>query len=115
MSVNSIRNLLEIAAQTESEKIALMHGSETYTYAQLLTKVDQIAHYLTTIGLKKGSRIGIYSDKSCNPVIAILAVLSTEYVFVPITRLLKPEQVKHIIDDSGMSLCLSPDCLNLNR
>jgi len=108
MSVNSIRNLLEIAAQTEPEKIGLMHGSETYTYVELLTKVDQIAHYLTTIGLKKGSRIGVYSDKSCNPVIALLAVLSTEYVFVPITRLLKPEQVKHIIDDSGIS-CLITD------
>jgi len=108
MSVNSIRNLLEIAAQTEPEKIGLMHGSETYTYVELLTKVDQIAHYLTTIGLKKGSRIGVYSDKSCNPVIALLAILSTEYVFVPITRLLKPEQVKHIIDDSGIS-CLITD------
>ena len=108
MSVNSIRNLLEIAAQTEPEKIGLMFGSETYTYAELLTKVDQIAHYLTTIGLKKGSRIGVYSDKSCNPVIALLAILSTEYVFVPITRLLKPEQVKHIIDDSGIS-CLITD------
>jgi len=108
MSVNSIRNLLEIAAQTEPEKIGLMHGSEAYSYAQLITKVDQIAHYLTTIGLKKGSRIGIYSNKRCEQVIAILAVLSTEYVFVPITRLLKPEQVKHIIDDSGIS-CLITD------
>jgi len=108
MSVNSIRNLLEIAAQTEPEKIGLMHGSEAYSYAELITKVDQIAHYLTTIGLKKGSRIGIYSNKRCEQVIAILAVLSTEYVFVPITRLLKSEQVKHIIDDSGIS-CLITD------
>jgi len=108
MSVNSIRNLLEIAAQTEPEKIGLMHGSEAYSYAELITKVDQIAHYLTTIGLKKGSKIGIYSNKRCEQVIAILAVLSTEYVFVPITRLLKSEQVKHIIDDSGIS-CLITD------
>jgi len=97
MSVNSIRNLLEIAAQTEPEKIGLMHGSEAYSYAELITKVDQIAHYLTTIGLKKGSRIGIYSNKRCEQVIAILAVLSTEYVFVPITRLLKPEQVNILL------------------
>ena len=114
MSVNSIRNLLEIAAQTEPDKMGLMHGSETYTYAQLITKVDQIAHYLTTIGLKKGSRIGIYSNKRCEQVIAILAVLSTEYVFVPITRLLKPEQVKHIIDDSGIS-CIITDKIKIEN
>ncbi len=114
MSVNSIRNLLEIAAETEPEKIGLIHGSEAYSYAQLIKKVDQIAHYLTTIGLKKGSRIGIYSNKRCEQVIAILAVLSTEYVFVPITRLLKPEQVKHIIDDSGIS-CIITDKIKIEN
>ncbi len=108
MSVNSIRNLLENAAQAEPDKIALILGSESYTYAELLKKVNKVAHYLTTIGLKRGSRIGIYSRKSLDSVVAILAILSTEYVFVPITRLLKPEQVKHIIDDCDIS-CLITD------
>ena len=114
MSVNSIRNLLEIAAQSEPEKIGLMHGSETLTYAKLIEKVDQIAHYLSTLGLKKGSRIGIYSNKRIEQVIAILAVLSTEYVFVPITRLLKPEQIRHIIDDCGIS-CLITDKIKIEN
>lgn len=114
MSVNSIRNLLEIAAQSAPEKIGLRHGSETYSYAQLIEKVDQIAHYLTTLGLKKGSRIGIYSNKRTEQVIAILAVLSTEYVFVPITRLLKPEQIKHIINDCNIS-CIITDKVKIEN
>jgi len=114
MSVNSIRNLLEIAAQSEPDKIGLMHGSEILTYAELIEKVDQIAHYLSTLGLKKGSRIGIYSNKRVEQVIAILAVLSTEYVFVPITRLLKPEQIRHIIDDCGIS-CLITDKIKIEN
>ena len=108
MSVNSIRNLLELAAKYEPHKIALIHTSESLSYEVLKTKVDQIANYLTTLGLKKGSRVGIYSNKSTSQVIAILALLSTEYVFVPITRLLKPEQVKHIIDDCNIS-CIITD------
>ena len=108
MSVNSIRNLLELAVRYEPQKVGLIHGTETYTYAELLEKVDQIAHYLTTLGLKKGARVGIYSNKSASQVIAILALLSTEYVFVPITRLLKPEQVKHIINDCQIS-CIITD------
>ena len=108
MSVNSIRNIFEIAAEAVPEKIGLIHGDEAYSYAVLLKKVNQIAHYLTSVGLKKGSRIGIYSNKSTEAVIAILAVLSTDYVLVPITRLLKPEQVKHIIKDCGIE-CLVTD------
>jgi len=64
--------------------------------------------------LKKGSRIGIYSNKRLEQVIAILAVLSTEYVFVPITRLLKPEQIKHIIDDCQIS-CLITDKVKIEN
>ncbi|RLA71616.1 MAG: AMP-dependent synthetase [Epsilonproteobacteria bacterium] len=108
MSVNSVRNLLEIAGQTAPDKIALKHNSTVYTFAQLLTRVNQIAQYLNTLNLPKGSRIGIYSNKSSEQVIAILAILSTEYVLVPITRLLKPEQVKHIIDDADIG-CLITD------
>ncbi|MEA1953920.1 MAG: AMP-binding protein [Campylobacterota bacterium] len=108
MSVNSIRNLLEMAAKSESEKIGLVYENEQISYAQIIEKVDKIAHYLTTIGLKKGSRIGIYSNKSASQVIAILAVLSTEYVFVPITRLLKSEQVKHIVNDCNIE-CIITD------
>ena len=108
MSVNSIRNLLEIASETYPDKVALKHDSIEHTYAELLLRVNQIAHYFMTLDLPKGSRIGIYSNKGSEQVIAILAMLSTEYVFVPITRLLKPEQVKHIIDDCSIK-CLITD------
>jgi len=114
MSVNSIRNLLELAVQYEPEKIGLVHGSQTFSYTELLNKVDQVAHYLTTLGLPKGARIGIYSNKSASQVIAILSLLSTEYVFVPITRLLKPEQVKHIISDCNI-FCIITDSAKIKN
>ena len=107
MSVNTIRNLIERAAQIEPHKIGLVDGVTSYTYLQLKEKVDKVAQYLTTLDFAKGSRIGIYSTKGSDQVIAILAVLSTEYLFVPITKLLKPEQVKHIVDDCQMSAIIT--------
>ncbi len=114
MSVNSIRNLLELAAKYEPKKIALIHNNEAFSYEELKTKVDQIAHYISTLDLKKGSRVGIYSSKSTSQVIAILALLSTEYVFVPITRLLKSKQVKHIINDCNIS-CIITDSTKIEN
>ena len=102
MTVNTIRHLLERAVEKAPDKTALVFGNERYSYAALFDKVNRIAHWFTTLDLPRGSRIGIYSDKSCDQVVAILAILSTDYVFVPITRLLKPEQVKHIIEDCGI-------------
>lgn len=103
MTVNTVRDLLENAVKEVPEKIAIKLGNESYTYRELFTRVNQVAHYLTSLKLPYGSRIGIYSDKSCDSVIAILAIMSTPYTFVPITRLLKKEQVKYIVEDCGIS------------
>ncbi|MEA1919476.1 MAG: AMP-binding protein, partial [Campylobacterota bacterium] len=108
MSVNSIRHLLENAHHSAADKRALIFNQEKLTYKELFENVNKVAHYFSTLKLKKGSRIGIYSHKCSEQVVAILALLSSEYVLVPITRLLKPEQVQHIVDDCQIS-CMITD------
>ncbi len=108
MSVNCIRNLLEVSSQTHADKTALIHEQRSLTYGELFKKVNQITHYFSEQNYPKGTRIGIYSNKSIEQVIAILALLSTEYIFVPITRVLKPEQVEYIVNDCNIR-CIVTD------
>jgi acyl-CoA synthetase (AMP-forming)/AMP-acid ligase II len=108
MSKNSIRELLEIATKNNPNKIALIEREKEYSYQELLTKVNQLANYFKQLELKKGTRVGIYSNKSSKQVIAILALLSTEYIIVPITRFLKPEQVEYIVKDASIE-CIITD------
>jgi len=112
MSINSIRILLEDAAQTHPDKTALVFNEQQVTYADLFTQVNQVAFYLKELGLPKDSRIGIYSNKGIEQVTAVLAILSTDYILVPLTKLLKPEQVEYIIDDCGIK-CIITDKLKL--
>ena len=93
MSINCIRTLIESAVSSHSDKTALIFNEKSITYAELFNKVNQVAFYLKELDLPKDSRIGIYSHKGIEQVIAVLAILSTDYVFVPLTTLLKPEQV----------------------
>lgn len=103
MSINSIRELLELAYQEVPDKIALIEGEHRYTYRELYTKVNQLANYFKQLDLEAGSRVGIYSNKDAQQVISILALLSTPYTIVPITRFLKSEQVEYIIEDSRLA------------
>ncbi len=112
MSINSIRNLLENAAQSHPDKIAITHNEKTLTYSELILRVNQIALYLQELDLPKGARVGIYAKKDISQVIAILSVLSTDYILVPLTRLLKPEQVQYIISDCDIQ-CIITDKLKL--
>jgi acyl-coenzyme A synthetase/AMP-(fatty) acid ligase len=108
MSVNSIRNLVELANEKAPDKIAVIHNHEKITYKKMYEEVNKLAHYISTLHLPKGSRIGIYSNKNIQKVVATLAVLSTEYILVPITKLLKAEQLEYIINDCKIS-CMITD------
>ncbi|WP_419764930.1 MAG: AMP-binding protein [Arcobacter sp.] len=112
MSINCIRRLIEDAAISHPNKNALVLNEKSLTYNDLLTKVNQVAFYLNELDLPKGSRVGVYSNKGIEQVIAILSILSTDYVLVPLTKLLKPEQVEYIIKDCDIK-CIITDKLKL--
>ena len=112
MSINCIRTLLESAAQIHSEKTALVFDEKSMSYGELFAKVNQVAFYLNELGLPKDARVGIYSNKGIDQVVAILAILSTDYILVPLTRLLKSEQVEYIIKDCDIK-CIITDKLKL--
>lgn len=112
MSINCIRTILEGAVTSHSDKNAIIFNEQRITYGELYTKVNQVAFYLNELDLPKDSRIGIYSTKGIEQVIAILAILSTDYILVPLTRQLQPEQVEYIINDCDIQ-CIITDKLKL--
>ena len=112
MSINCIRTLIEDAVVSHSDKIALTYNGQRISYGELFRRVNQVACYLNELDLPKKSRIGVYSNKGIEQVIAILAILSTDYVLVPLTRLLKSEQVEYIINDCDIK-CIITDHLKL--
>ncbi|MFK8021350.1 MAG: AMP-binding protein [Pseudomonadales bacterium] len=112
MSINSIRTLLEDAVHSCSDKTALVLGEKSTSYKELFGKVNQVASYLTELDLPKNARIGVYSSKSIDQVIAVLGILSTDYVLVPLTKMLQPEQVEYIIKDCDIK-CIITDKLKL--
>jgi len=103
----TIRALLEEAYAHVPEKIALIENEKQLSYGALFTAVNKLANYFSQLDLPAGARIGIYSNKDTQQVLAILALLSTPYIIVPITRFLKAEQVEYIIDDAGIEVIIT--------
>lgn len=112
MSINCIRTLIEDANSTHPEKIALVCENKKITYNELFTKINQVAFYLKELDLPKGSRIGLYANKQIDQVVAVLAILSTDYILVPLTKLLKSEQVEYIINDCDIK-CIITDKIKI--
>jgi len=109
MSVSTIRYLLERSIERNPNKIAIIDNSESITFLDLYYKVNKITKYLEELNLKNETRIAIYSNKSISQVVSILAVLSTKYIVVPISNLLKPEQVDYILKDCNIQCVITDD------
>jgi len=112
MTVNSVRYLLERSANILPNKIAIVDNNESITFIELLNRVNKITNYLISLNLNHGARIAVFSNKSIDQIISILAVLSTKYIVVPISNLLKPEQVEYIIKDCNIS-CIFTDKIRI--
>ncbi|MDV7104926.1 AMP-binding protein [Vibrio sp. TH_r3] len=114
MSINCIRSLLENAVDTHADKTAIVLDEDKLTYADLFKKVNQVALYIKELGLPKNTRIGIYSNKRIEQMVADLAVLSTDCILVPMSKMLKPDQIKYIIKDCDIK-CIITDNLKLEN
>lgn len=82
-------------------RIAVVEEDREHTYRDLARSVDGLAVALLNAGLARGDRVGILLPKSFEECAAIFATSRAGGVFIPINFVLKPEQIVHILRDSG--------------
>ncbi|MGH8218551.1 MAG: AMP-binding protein [Steroidobacteraceae bacterium] len=98
--------LLDTAARLP-EKLAIISPARRVTFAALAREAQATAACLRDIGIRSGDRVGICMEKTVDQVSAILGVLFANAVVVPILPRLKPANVRHIIENSGMTAMIT--------
>ncbi|MGH2666635.1 amino acid adenylation domain-containing protein [Flavobacterium sp.] len=102
--------LLNEQCQTQKEKIAIVHGSETITYEELYKQTNQLSrHILEVFGAKKDDLFGIMLSRSVNMVKGILSVWKAGSAYVPIATNLSDEALLHIIQNSNLKAVITDD------
>ena len=99
-----MRNLLDLvqsAARRTPDAQALVCGDVRVTYDELLQRSHTFGQVLPTLGIAAGERVAIFLDKRIETVVSMLGACAAGYVFVPLNSLLKPNQVAHVLRDSG--------------
>jgi acyl-CoA ligase (AMP-forming) (exosortase A-associated) len=102
-----LHDLIEASASSHPDHVALYAGVERTTYRQLAALVDGVASGLTTAGMRRGDRVGIYLPKCVPAVAAMFGASAAGAVFVPINPILKSAQVAHILKDSGARILIT--------
>ena len=102
-----LHHLIEGSASLHPTRPALTSRGQVLDYRSLQAAIDQAAHALPAIGLKRGERVGIYLEKRLETVIAMFGATAAGGVFVPINPILKPRQVGYILRDCNVRVLVT--------
>ncbi|TCC09272.1 amino acid adenylation domain-containing protein [Kosakonia quasisacchari] len=86
---------------------ALIAENETISYANLETLIFTVANKLISYDLDSGARIGILLKRSMWLPVAILGVLHSGYVFVPLDPDAPAERLRDIVDDACIDIIIT--------
>ncbi|GAA1928178.1 amino acid adenylation domain-containing protein [Streptantibioticus ferralitis] len=89
--------VFESHAARHPERLALTCGEERLTYGQLNARANQVAHYLASIGVARGSVVGVCIDRSSELVATILGVLKAGAAYVPLDPSYPHERLRLMI------------------
>src|ERR1700722_669293 len=106
-----IHEVFEHRAAAAPDSIALVSGPIRYTYSELNHKANQLANYLIALGVKADSRVGIFMDRSCEMVIAVLGILKAGGAYVPFDSTYPKARLAGMLQDIRLKHLLSMNAL----
>lgn len=103
----SIVDLFQEMVAEHAEKTAIIQDGQTFTYAELDKKSNQIAHFLLNQHIAKEEVVAIYQHKSFNLIANILGVLKAGAAYLPINTTFPIDRIKGMLEDLQVAVLLS--------
>ncbi len=104
---NTIKEMLEMAVKEAGERIAFKYKENgsiaEVTYSEFVSQINELGSALTEFGYGD-KHIACIGANSYKWVVTYLTVLKSAGVFVPIDKELPPNDIFHILNESGSSV-----------
>ncbi|MBS1821267.1 MAG: amino acid adenylation domain-containing protein [Acidobacteria bacterium] len=78
---------------------ALQFEDQSLSYLQLNERVNRLARYLLSHGVKTGDVVGIYMERSVAMIVSLLAVWKAGATYVPLDPTFPAERLKMVFED----------------
>ena len=112
----TISKLFEEQVVKTPNNIAVCFEYEKLTYKELNEKVNRLATYLQSKGITPKNNIGIFTSRSLDSIIGILAILKLNCTYVPIDPNYPDSRIEYMISTSQISYILTTsDIKNANK
>lgn len=102
----------ESAAAAAPDAIAVVHQGLRWTYGEINTAANRLAHHLRERGVGPDTRVGIRLTRSPNLLISMLGVLKAGGAFVPIDPHHPPARIDSMLTGSRCAFLISDSALS---
>ena len=109
-----VHELFHQQALRTPEAVAAVYEGQQQTYAELNCKANQLAQYLSKQGVKAGSLVGVFIDRSAEMIVALLGVLKAGAAYVPMDPTYPNERIAFVLEDASVPVLLTQEKLTPN-
>jgi amino acid adenylation domain-containing protein len=102
----TIMHLFEEQVSLNPDHIAIAFKGQSYTYDKLNRKANKLARVLKSKGVSANQPIGLYTDKSLEMLVALLAIVKAGGCYAPIDPEYPQQRTSYILKDAGIKVIL---------
>jgi len=106
-----LHQIFENTVKKYPERIAVQYNHERITYADLNNRANNLAHYLTSLGVGANDFAGICLPRTPDMYIAMLGILKAGAAYLPIDTKYPAERVKFILSDCRAKTIISTSAI----
>nr|WP_256756848.1 non-ribosomal peptide synthetase [Cohnella sp. WQ 127256] len=100
----TIHRIFERQALKTPDRIAIVDGSEQWTYRELDEKANNLAHVLRGKGVIPNQCVGVMTERSTGMILSMLAILKAGGAYVPIDPAYPADRIAYMLENSGVRL-----------
>lgn len=106
MNHRLVQDFLADSAARLPDKLALVCGTQRFTYTELESRANRVANALRHHGVQRGDRVIIFLDNCVEAVLGIFATLKAGATFVVVNHTTKQEKLAYILNHCHASALL---------
>jgi len=110
-AVQCVQDLVRERANATPDAVALISGTNKFTYGELDSRANQLAHFLRSSGVGPEIPVAICMHRSIELAVAALGILKAGGAYVPLDPTYPANRLSMLLEDSGASLVLTECCV----
>jgi amino acid adenylation domain-containing protein/thioester reductase-like protein len=108
-SQKSVHAMFERQVEHTPAALAISCGKSRLTYSELNRAANQLARYLTSLGVGTGEVVGLCVDRDIDMAIGMIAILKASGVYLPLDPSYPLERLSYFIRDAAPRVVLAKE------